>query len=306
MRFTISIFCLLIFLTTLPAQSRFKLLNPVFPIPSRTPVVLTPAAHIGFPPIRESSGIVKSRLWKNVYWTFNDSGDRARIFAIDSLGQIIKPHWASRRFEGIEIPDAVNVDWEDIATDDSGNLYIADIGNNDNTRRDQTIYVVKEPYPWATEKTNYLRKIHLYFPDQKNIPPARKNFDAEAIFWKAGKLYILTKHRSDTYTTLYRLDKTDPNADNPLTRLGRFNILGMVTAADISPDGQRVAVLTYTGIWLFEMPPDNDNFLTGKKFALPIIAKQCEGITFDGDVLVLTNEQRDIFRVKTDELIPVE
>ncbi len=284
--------------------AQFKLEKVVFPLPSEKPRVLEAVARIQFAPIDEGSAIVKSRLWKNVFWTLNDSGDRARIFAIDSLGRIIKPSWAKNRFEGVEIPDAVNVDWEDLATDDEGNLYIADIGNNNNARRDLVIYVVREPNPREAASTSVLRKIFFYYPDQKGFPPQKRNFDAEALFWRKGRLYVLTKHRSDTHTRLYRLDCTTPFVMNPAIKIGEFDVKGMVTAADISPDGRQLVVLTYTGIWLFESEDGSDNFFAGKIRVLPIIARQCEGICFDGNQLVVTNEQRDLFRVKISDLLP--
>ncbi len=295
---------LLLFPLILLAQ--FRLENAVFPLPSETPRVLEPLARIQFAPIDESSAIVKSRLWKDVYWTLNDSGDRARIFALDNLGRIIKPAWAKNRFEGIEIPDAANVDWEDLATDDAGNLYIADTGNNNNARRDLVVYVVREPNPREANRTSVLRKIFFYYPDQKGFPPEQRNFDAEALAWRNGKLYVLTKHRSDTHTKLYRLDCTAPFVMNPAIKIGEFDMKGMVTAADISPDGRQLAVLTYTGIWVFESDDGSDNFFAGKVRVLPIIAKQCEGICFDGDQLVITNEQREIFRVNLGDLLPYE
>ncbi len=304
-RISVSLGLLLWFLPAL-LFAQFKLENVVFPLPEETPHVLTPVAKITFQPILEGSAIVKSRTQKNVYWTLNDSGDKARIFAIDSLGRIIKPRWASRRYEGILIPDAVNVDWEDIAVDDAGLLYIADTGNNDNRRRDLTIYVIAEPDPTAVDRSSVLRKIFFRFPDQKQFPPEKKNFDCEALFWNAGKLYVLTKHRSDTHTKLYRLDATRPFVINTATFLGEYDVKGMVTAADASPDGTKLAVLTYTGVWLFHKPETSDNFLAGKAFVLPIIAKQCEGVCFDGDHLKITNEQREIFQVRVEELLPAK
>ena len=39
---------------------------------------------------------------------------------------------------------------------------------------------------------------------------------------------------------------------------------GMVTAADVSTDGKRLAVLTYTAVWVFAISGGDDNFLKGK------------------------------------------
>ncbi len=38
---------------------------------------------VAYEPIDELSGIVKSRTYPDVYWVHNDSGDEARIFAVD-------------------------------------------------------------------------------------------------------------------------------------------------------------------------------------------------------------------------------
>ena len=114
---------------------------------------------------------------------------------------------------------------------------------------------------------------------------------------------MLTKHRSDTRTVLYRLDTLDPLADNPATKLAEFDIRGMVTAADATPDGHKLAVLTYSGIWVFEA--DSDDWFHGSVWWRPISARQCEAICWNGDDLVVTNEQKDIFIVTMDDLLKV-
>lgn len=272
-------------------------------LPDCDPIVLIPYAIMHFPPISESSGIVKSRQWENVYWTHNDSGDKARIFPIRKDGTIIIPEWIAD-YEGVMIPDAVNIDWEDIATDNQGNLYIAACGNNSNMRRDLAVYLLKEPYPFAVGKTRILKKIPFYLPEQKSFPPTKLNFDVEALFWADDMLYLLTKHRDDDYTALYRFDSTDPNAENPLTLCGKFRIYGQVTAADASPDGDSLAVLTYNGVWVFDSTAHKSYFDCNVLW-LPIEAKQCEGICFDGNVLIISNEQRELFELPIEQLIPL-
>jgi len=98
-----------------PKRSRRTYPNGVS-LPDKAPVTLTPYGNLSFSPINESSGLVKSRLWSNVFWTHNDSGDEPRIFPVKRDGSILKPEWAEE-YAGIKIKDAVNIDWEDIATD---------------------------------------------------------------------------------------------------------------------------------------------------------------------------------------------
>ena len=270
-------------------------------LPSLRRVRLAPSTTISAPAIGESSGLVESRSHPGRFWTHNDSGNSPEIFALDATGKLIG--------SPIRVEGAVNTDWEDIATDGEGHLLIADLGNNANMRRDLSIYVIPEPDPLTTTRVRVIRKISVFYPEQTGFPGLRWNFDAEALFEAHGSYYILTKDRSDSYTTLYRLDDNGGDDPQPLTRLATFNIRGMVTGADATPDGRTIAVLTYTGIWLFELSPDqpadSDDYFHGRIRRLPILAKQCEGICFDGDTLVISNEQRDLFRVPLSRLVPV-
>ena len=83
---------------------------------------LIPYALIDSDEIVESSGIIRSKKYPGVFWTHNDSGDSARIFAISEDGKIIKPKWFKGEYKGIEVVNATHIDWEDIATDRAGNL----------------------------------------------------------------------------------------------------------------------------------------------------------------------------------------
>ena len=87
-------------------------------------------------PITEPSGLVASQSQSDVFWTHNDSGDAARIFAVTGRGALLAE---------FQVNGAEATDWEAIATDDQGRLYVADFGNNLNRRRDLVIYVMAEP-----------------------------------------------------------------------------------------------------------------------------------------------------------------
>src|SRR5258706_11651896 len=90
--------------------------------------------------ITESSGLAASKCQDNVLWTHNDSGDDAFIFAINLTGSNLGT-W--------KVPNARNIDWEDIATykDKSGKcfVYIGEIGDNRSKRHDHAVYRVPEP-----------------------------------------------------------------------------------------------------------------------------------------------------------------
>ncbi len=249
--------------------------------------------------IDEPSGLVASRNHSGVFWTHNDSGDAARIFAINAHGQLI----ASFRLEG-----AVNHDWEDIAIDDSGNLYIGDFGNNGNDRRDLRVYRVREPDPFSGPHTIPVElEIPFRYADQEDFPDwGRRNFDAEALFWMQGSLYILTKHRSDTHTKLYRLRPEAAGQPQVLLPLARFDLggtrrrfFGNATAADLRRDDAILAVLSYRAIHLFERTPDGDElFRPLRRIELgPRQAGLAESIAWDGDELIFGNEQGYLYRI---------
>ncbi|MBT3169192.1 MAG: hypothetical protein HN952_06440 [Candidatus Cloacimonetes bacterium] len=273
-------------------------------LPKTETVVLSPFATFDFAEIDESSAIVKSRVWENVYWTLNDSGGKNRIFPFNENGEILRAKWYDENEGGVYIDDAVNIDWEEMATDNNGNLYIGACGNNDNLRRDLAIYILKDPFPTSTGKTRTFQTINFHYPEQTTFPATPNNFDSEAIFWAKDNLYLLTKHRADTKTVLYKFAQMNPLENNPLTKMASFDIGGMVTAADASPNGEKLAILTYNAVWLFEN--ENDDYFKGKISWLPIYAKQCEAICFDADTLVITNEQMEIFRLPIDSLIKIK
>ena len=165
---------ILISISNLLAESNNK-------IPSE-PITLQPYTTFDYKEIDESSAIIKSRIWENVYWTLNDSGDEARIFPFSKDGKVLRAKWYKKE-AGVYIPDAVNIDWEDMTTDDQGNIYIGACGNNDNMRRDLAIYIIKDPFPASTSKTRIFRTINFYYPEQTKFPADPNNFDCEAIFW---------------------------------------------------------------------------------------------------------------------------
>jgi hypothetical protein len=223
-----------------------------------------------------------------------------------------KPPWP-----GIAVDGAAHFDWEDIALDGE-TLYIADVGNNGNARRDLAVYAVPEPNPEAVERTHILKRLPVVYPDQGAFPdPVRWHFDCEAVFVYKGKLHFLTKHRiagqinlPETGANLYRLDTQHTDRPNRLKKLdGLPDLGGWVTGADVSPDGKTLAVLCHApiaSVWLFELGKTGDRLLHGAARRLVLEgAKQCEAVCFaDNDTLLVTNEQRDIFRLRTEEFAP--
>ena len=101
------------------------------------PSPLEPLGRFDPRAIREASGVVKSRRHPGIFWVHNDSGNPPALFAVRRDGTIL------REFR-LAVP---NVDWEDIAADDRGYLYVGDIGNNGGLLPIRVIYRFDEPDP---------------------------------------------------------------------------------------------------------------------------------------------------------------
>lgn len=276
-------------------------------LPARPPIELKRIAKLGPGPVQENSGIVKSRQAPDLFWMHNDSGDEPRIYPIHRDGR----NYSDTRYadeSGVLVGGAINVDWEDITVDADGFVIVADTGNNDNDRRDLVLYYIDEPSATAG-RTTFRKKLFLRYPDQREFPAGRDefNFDCEAVFTVGNTVYLLSKNRSNHYTTLYRLDDPREGVMNTLTRLETFDIQGQAVAADCSADGKRLAVLTYTGIWLFERDTLEENFFDGRISWAPFAERGVEAMCFADDqtLLVADEPSGELYEVKLDELTRV-
>ena len=89
--------------------------------------------------INESSGLAPSRRERGIFWTHNDSGDGANLYAFDLEG---------RDRGTFRVPGLRARDWEDIASfvlDRKSYLLVADVGDNGSGRSTCAIHVVHEP-----------------------------------------------------------------------------------------------------------------------------------------------------------------
>ncbi len=195
------------------------------------------------PPVGESSGLAASRKHRGVFWTHNDSGGDPDVYGVSLAGELV----GSVRVKGAE-----NGDWEDMAIGPCPGggdcLYLADTGNNGN-RREISIYRVPEPEP-GDRGTKDAKRFRARFP--KGSP------DAEAIFvLPDGSVYLVTKGNQDPIE-LYRWPLRD-KGEAELQLLHRLaphpeQLGDRVTGASASPDGQWVAIRTYSTLALYRTP----------------------------------------------------
>ena len=109
------------------------------------------------PAIKESSGIVASRQFEGVYWTLNDSGNPATLYATKLNGELI---------EEIAVKGSRNFDWEALGIDDKNQLWIGEIGNNSRLRFDLKVVVVAEPDPFTETEGEVIASYPYQYPNE--------------------------------------------------------------------------------------------------------------------------------------------
>ena len=235
-----------------------------------------PTGRYTHPDIRESSGIVASKQFEDVYWTLNDSGNPASLYATKRNGELINE---------IKVRGARNQDWEALGIDDNGQLWIGDIGNNSRMRINLAVVVVKEPNPHTDAEAEVIAKYPYRYSD--------KSVDAEGLFIADGIPYIISKEQSGA--VLYRFPELKAGTKQVLERVGEIAEARLVTGAGISEDGKRLAVCTYNSLWVYHNAAGNLAQMIQRK---PWVLRHNflgEAICFEGYNLYLTNEARDIY-----------
>ena len=236
--------------------------------------------------LKEVSG---NEFLKNssLIWMINDSGNSSDVYGVNRQGEIKKT---------LKI-NAKNHDWEDLASDEKGNLYIGDFGNNSNTRKNLRILKVA-----SSDLSKYKAKVEIIefkFENQHDFPPKKSqlSFDAEAFFYFQKHFYIFTKSRiPDKFgeTLLYKIPAK--KGKHKAIYIGKFfngkENASWITGADISDDGKTVVLLFQKNVLLFS-DFTGDDFFSGTLKIIPFIKQtQKEGICFTNNkTLLLTDEK---------------
>lgn len=210
--------------------------------------------------LKEASGIAASKCQPDVYWTHNDSGDEAFLFAINSKGEHLGV-W--------KIAGAANRDWEDIAAikaaDGKCHLLIGDIGNNELERDALTIYTVEEPA--ADERTSQSSAKDPLAAGPAALSSVKypnERHNAEALLsHPSGELYILTKSKSDP-SHIYKFRPRFEGETQTMAKVADIIVPaipnGSITGGDISPDGKRVVLCDYFAGYELELPASATGF----------------------------------------------
>jgi hypothetical protein len=257
------------------------------------------------------SGIVASGRHQGVLWAIRDRGGQDRpgrpgnaLYAFRVAGGRVG-EVAGASFKAVPLPVPAG-DWEDIGRDGQGNLWIADIGDNQCHRTGTALLKVREPDPAAAGPARLLATYRYRFPDP---PPGCAGRNAEAMFLVDDVPYLIDKAER---STLYRFPRLDPEATVTLERVGVLaGGVANLSGADLSGDRRRLAVDSHTMLYVYA---SGDPSLEGEELVADLISRppawtvrlagrgpgptNVEGVAFTGGHdLALLAENRDVFLV---------
>ncbi|MSO86786.1 MAG: hypothetical protein EXQ71_04600 [Acidimicrobiia bacterium] len=215
---------------------------------SRPGLVASSTGPVTDPALVEISGIVAGRVNPSQWWVHNDSGDSARLFALNNQGEVTRQY---------QLTGAMAVDWEDLAIGrgplaNTTYLYAADIGDNSSARIEILVYRVPEPVvtPGPAIALGGVEILRLRYPDGAH------NAEALLVDPTTGDLVIVEKKLGGGVIGVYRTSGI-PAAGSltTLEKAGEINVgsgaLSAVTGASISQSGREIALRVYGGTRIF-------------------------------------------------------
>ncbi|MCB0635774.1 MAG: hypothetical protein KDC54_04120 [Lewinella sp.] len=237
--------------------------------------------------LKEVSGLVFAA--PDSLWWHNDSGNAPTLYLTDGEGRL-------RR--SLDLPQLRNIDWEDLTTDDAGNLYVGDFGDNRRQRTNLHVYRI-DPVTGAADS------IEFYYSDERH-------YDVEAFFWHRDSLHLFTKHRlqSGWLSTHHFVLPASPGAQVAVWRDSLALRKRVVTGAAIEPaTGEVVLVAYYFKRWLGFLPwssasvfvlddyPEG-HYLRGevrRKRISCLLATQYESVDFANEGYLLVASEQTVF-----------
>ena len=204
----------------------------------------TAASAVALAALPEASGMAFGRA---LLWLHNDSGDPALI-ALDHSGQQVGR---------VSVTGATVDDWEGLATAPCGKercLFVGDIGDNNASRKQVTVYRVPEPSkPGGSASAE---AFHATYPDGPQ--------DAEALLAAPdGGLFIVTKGETSPVRVYKFPRELRAGTTVRLERVGELKPVQQqterVTDGAFSPDGRWVVLRTRRALTFYRA----DEFVLG-------------------------------------------
>ncbi len=206
-------------------------------------------------PVVESSGLALSRRRDGVWYTHDDSGGEAELFAFELDGAYEGSH---------AVPDVLPLDWEAMgagpcparlaeATGAEDCLYVGDVGDNFAARTSVSVYVLAEPSrddpAWVLERWDL------------TWPGGPRDCEALLVHPLTGRVYLVSKS-ADGPAVVARVPE-EPGGEEPvelevvatLDPLDSGAADRSITGGDWDADGERVVLRTYGSVLVWSTDP---------------------------------------------------
>lgn len=226
--------------------------------------------------LNESSGAI---FFNDKIITHNDSGNENKLYELDTISGLVT--------RTVTVTNATNIDWEDIAQDETS-IYIGDIGNNNGDRTNLKVYKInKSDYLSSTSVIAAI--INFNYSDQVDFTPKPNNteWDAEALISiDTNNLILFTKNWVNGTTKAYSIPKTSGTFSvNPLPTT--LSSGGRITGATYNPVTKKIYSVGYNPtlqpfIWVCENFTNDDVFsgTNTQTFLSSLGFEQAEAITY--------------------------
>ena len=225
------------------------LVIPTSTISASSPEVI---CELTDPRLTEISGMAPSQLHSGVLWVHNDSGDKARLYAVQLsncavVGELALRDVSARDFEGL----AAGVDAQGRPV-----LWVGDIGDNRDSWSDVSIYRIREPKKLGKTSAQVQRYRFTYEDRPHNAETLLADPDSQ-------QLWIVTKQMASG--SIYALPKKlRKSGINTARKIG--SATGLITDGAIKPDGTTFVLRDYFDAQFFRGLPEG---VVDEKIDLP-------------------------------------
>jgi hypothetical protein len=232
------------------------------------------------PELKELSGMAASQRHPGILWAHNDSGNVFTLYALRATDGTIAARFPIR---GNAARDPEDVAVARCApTEERWCIYVADIGDNGNKRKQVTIFKLPEP-DRLTDTTLDAMPMHFTYED------GPRNAESILVDPRTGRIFVIAKVLS-SLGDVFRVDGLAARAGGTAVRVRRIRPAkefdSYTTSASVNPDGTRILLRTYGRVWELRAPKARslEDVLDATPVEVPSAPQpQGEAVTYSAD-----------------------
>ena len=201
--------------------------------------------------LTEASGIARSLVREDVWYTHNDSGGEPELFGFTTAGELVGRY---------PLASVEAYDWEDIATgpcpDDSSLscIFIGDIGDNNHSRESVFVYVFRDDIVGPGDMVG---QYSLQYEQSPLHEGRYRNAEALMVHPVTGRLYIVSKSKRNqiVYRGPEEFGEGILSQVAVLSHLPQGSRINQITAGAFSPLGDSVVLRDYLRAYYWTIDP---------------------------------------------------